>query len=80
MSRPLPHASISVCVKLATPPTDRCAQVALRALAGVRPANELEVVEVGCGAGGASFELSKVAGELPLCSASTYVHKFCRTR
>eukprot|EP00904_Undaria_pinnatifida_P002064 jgi/Undpi1/11859/HiC_scaffold_4.g01558.m1 len=42
----------------------RCAQVALRALDGVRPANELEVVEVGCGAGGASFELSKVVGKV----------------
>ena len=52
----------SACVHLATP-IDRCAQVALRALAGGRPATELEVVEVGCGAGGASFELSKVAGE-----------------
>ena len=37
--------------------------MALRALAGVKPANEVKVVEVGCGAGGASFELSKVAGE-----------------
>ena len=56
-------------------PIDRCAQVALRALDGVRPANELEVVEVGCGAGGASFELSKVVGEyhrvMPPCTKSS---------
>lgn len=58
-----PQSSLrSVCGKLATSPINRCAQVALRALAGVRPAIELEVVEVGCGAGGASFELSKVVG------------------
>lgn len=51
-----------VCGQLATL-IDRCAQVALAALDGVRPLNEVEIVEVGCGAGGASFELSKVVGE-----------------
>lgn len=36
----------------------------LRALEGsVRPAKKMEVVEVGCGAGGGSFELSKTLGE-----------------
>lgn len=41
----------------------RCAQMVLRALEGVRPADELQVVDVGCGAGGASFELSKGVGK-----------------
>lgn len=35
----------------------------MRVLDGVRPADDLQVVEVGCGAGGASFELSKGVGE-----------------
>lgn len=41
----------------------RCAQLVLHALEGVRPHGEVTVMEVGCGAGGASFELSKKVGE-----------------
>lgn len=41
----------------------RCARIVLRALDGVLPAGEAHVVEVGCGAGGASFELSKGVGK-----------------
>lgn len=41
----------------------RCAQLVLKALEGVRPHDEVTVMEVGCGAGGASFELSKNVGE-----------------
>lgn len=39
----------------------RCAQIVLRALDGVGPASEFHVVEVGCGAGGGSFALSRVS-------------------
>lgn len=43
----------------------RCAQLLLDALEGSSPSNgsEFSVVEVGCGAGGGSFELSKSVGE-----------------
>lgn len=42
----------------------RCAQLVLRAVeANGRPPKETDVVEVGCGAGGGSFELSKSLGE-----------------
>eukprot|EP00903_Cladosiphon_okamuranus_P011249 g10612.t2 len=48
----------------------RCAQIVLRALEGVRPAGELHVVEVGCGAGGGSFELSKEVGKVVALDAN----------
>lgn len=47
------------CFKLSLSP--RCAEIVLRALdlEGARPVNNRVVLEVGCGAGGGSFELSK---------------------
>eukprot|EP00752_Nemacystus_decipiens_P010073 g8977.t1 len=48
----------------------RCAQIVLRALDGVRPADDLHVVEVGCGPGGGSFELSKGVGKVVALEAN----------
>ncbi|CAN0182009.1 unnamed protein product [Ectocarpus sp. 6 AP-2014] len=48
----------------------RCAKIVLRALEGVLPAGEAHVVEVGCGAGGASFELSKGVGKVVALEAN----------
>ncbi|CAN0332739.1 unnamed protein product, partial [Ectocarpus fasciculatus] len=48
----------------------RCARIVLRALDGVLPAGEAHVVEVGCGAGGGSFELSKGVGKVVALEAN----------
>ena len=48
----------------------RCARIVLRSLEGTRSPEELVVVEVGCGAGGGSFELSKGVGTVIALDAS----------
>ncbi|CAM9235555.1 unnamed protein product [Scytosiphon promiscuus] len=48
----------------------RCARLVMRFLGGVCPASEAHVVEVGSGAGGASFELSKGVGKVVALEAS----------